>query len=189
LSVDSKDTARLFFALVPPPPLRRVLGALATSVAQRARGRAVATENVHLTAAFIGTWPVAKMSQWTDAGARCGGAPIDVTLNRLGGFSRAGVAWIGTTRTPIVLQQLAESLAAELTAAGVAVERRAFAAHITLARRCRGPFPNESVGPYDWRVDALSLMRSYTERDGARYVEVGRWPLRSERRIESDPAA
>ena len=124
-------------------------------------------------------WPLAQLSQWTEAGARCAGAPVDVMLNRLGGFSRAGIAWIGPTSTPIALQRLANALAAELTAAGVAVEPRAFAAHITLARRCRGPFPSEPIGPYDWRVEALSLMRSYTERDGARYVEVERWPLRN----------
>jgi 2'-5' RNA ligase len=175
----TETEARLFFALVPPPPLQRVLGTLAMSVAQRARGRAIAVDNVHLTLAFVGAWPLAKLSQWTEAGARCAGAPIDVMLNRLGGFSRAGIAWIGPTSTPIALQRLATALAAELAAAGVAVEPRAFAAHITLARRCRGPFPSEPIGPYDWRVEALSLMRSYTERNGARYVEMERWPLRN----------
>lgn len=179
MTIAANGHARLFFALVPPPPLQRSLAMLATSVAQRAHGRPIAVENVHLTVAFIGAWPVEQLSKWIDAGARCAGAPIDVTLNRLGGFSRAGVAWIGTTGTPIALQQLANALAAELTNAGVAIEARAFAAHVTIARRCRGPFPNEFVGPYDWRADALSLMRSYTERDGARYVEVKRWPLRS----------
>ena len=178
-TASTEPAARLFFALVPPPPLQRALGALATSVAQLAHGRAVAIDNVHLTLAFIGAWPLAKLSQWMEVGTRCAGAPIDITLNRLGGFSRAGVAWIGTVRMPIGLQQLADALAAELASAGAAVDTRAFAAHITLARRCRGPFPSEPVGPYDWRADSLSLMRSYTERDGPRYVEVERWPLRS----------
>ena len=179
MTIAADGHARLFFALVPPPPLQRLLGKLAESAAQRARGRAVATDNVHLTIAFIGAWPVAKLAQWKEAGARCAERSVDVTLNRLGGFSRAGVAWIGTTTTPAALQQLVDALALELTTAGVAVEARAFAAHVTLARRCHGPFPNEPIGPYEWRADALSLMRSYTERDGARYVEVERWPLRS----------
>lgn len=177
MTVHSKDTARLFFALVPPPPLQRLLGKLAESVAQRARGRAVATDNVHLTLAFIGAWPVANLARWTNAGARCADASCDITLNRLGGFSRAGVAWIGTTIIPNALQQLADTLATELVAAGVAVERRAYAAHVTLARRCRGPFPNESVGPYDWRADALSLMQSNAGVSGVTYAVVGQWPL------------
>ena len=178
-SSSAEPAARLFFALVPPPPLQRALGTLAASVALRTHGRAIAVDNVHLTIAFVGAWPLAKVSQWMDVGARCALKPFDVTLNRLGGFRRAGVAWIGTTSTPTALQQLASALAAELTAAGVIVEPRAFATHVTLARRCHGPYPNDAVGPYEWRVDALSLMRSYTEREAARYVEVARWPLRS----------
>ena len=174
----AKLTARVFFALVPPPALRAALVGMATSVAARAHGRPVPADNLHVTLAFIGAWPASNLSRWIDAGARCAGESMHVTLDRLGGFRGVGVAWIGARTTPVALEQLAGALGAELTAAGVPVDARAFAPHITLARRCRGPFPDEAAGPYEWTIDALVLMRSHTERTGARYVEVARWPLR-----------
>ena len=173
-----EPAVRVFFALVPPPALRHALGVLAAGVAQRAHGRAVPGDNLHVTLAFIGAWPVSRLSHWIDIGARCAGAAMHVTLDRLGGFRRAGVAWIGTGTTPPALRELAGALGTALAKAGVAVDAREFAPHLTLARRCRGPFPAEPVGPYEWRVDAIALMRSQTEPAGARYAEIARWPLR-----------
>jgi len=180
MGADAQDepAARVFFALVPPPPLREALGVLAASVAQRAHGRALPADNLHVTLAFIGAWPASRLAHWMDVGARCAGAATHVTLDRLGGFRRAGVAWIGTGTIPPPLHDLADALGAALVAANVAVDTRPFAPHLTLARRCRGPFPDEPAGPYEWSVDAIALMRSHTEPAGARYVEVGRWPLR-----------
>jgi 2'-5' RNA ligase len=174
----AEPTARVFFALVPPPPLRDELGMLAQSVARRAHGRAVLASNLHVTLAFIGAWPVSRLAHWMDVGARCAGDAMYVSLDRLGGFRRAGVAWIGSRTIPPPLQDLAAALNAALVAANVAVDMRAFAPHLTLARRCRGPFPDEPIRPYGWRVDAIALMQSHTEPAGVRYVEAGHWPLR-----------
>ena len=101
-----EPAVRVFFALVPPPALRHALGVLAAGVAQRAHGRAVPGDNLHVTLAFIGAWPVSRLSHWIDVGARCAGAAMHVTLDRLGGFRRAGVAWIGTGTTPPALREL-----------------------------------------------------------------------------------
>ena len=93
------------------------------------------------------------------------------------------MAWIGTRTIPPPLHDLADALGAALVAANVAVDTRPFAPHLTLARRCRGPFPDEPAGPYEWSVDAIALTgpdpaSAVLEPAGARYVEVGRWPLR-----------
>jgi 2'-5' RNA ligase len=171
-----EPTARVFFALVPPPSLRTVLGALATGVAQRAHGRAVPADNLHVTVAFVGAWPLSRLAQWIDAGARCAARPIQVTLDTLGGFRRAGVAWLGASAPPEALLDLGRSLDAELAAAGIA-NTRSFHPHVTLARKCRGPFPRDSAGPYQWDVDALSLMQSQPDGTGVRYDVLRQWPL------------
>jgi 2'-5' RNA ligase len=169
-------TARVFFALVPPPPLRAVLGALATGVAQRAHGRAVPADNLHVTVAFVGAWPLSRLAQWIDAGARCAARPIHVTLDTLGGFRRAGVAWLGASAPPEPLLDLGRSLNAELVAAGIA-SARPFHPHVTLARKCRGPFPRDSAGPYRLDIDALSLMQSQPDGTGVRYDVLRQWRL------------
>lgn len=177
---DARDgpTARVFFALVPPPALRQSLGVLAADVARRSRGRAVPADNLHVTVAFIGAWPVSRLSHWLEVGASCATTAMDVTLDRLGGFRRAGVTWIGATTVPPALHALAGMLGGALERSGVAVDSRAFAPHVTLARSCRGPFPNETTAPYEWRVDAIALMRSLSEPAGVHYAEIARWPLR-----------
>ena len=120
MEAPDEPAARVFFALVPPSSLRTVLGALATGVAQRAHGRAVPAANLHLTVAFVGAWPLSRLAQWIEAGARCAARPIHVTLDTLGGFRRAGVAWLGASAPPEPLLDLGRSLNAELAAAGIA---------------------------------------------------------------------
>jgi len=171
-----QPTARIFFALVPPPSLRTVLGALATGVAQSAHGRAVPADNLHVTVAFVGAWPLSRLGQWIDAGARSATRSIHVTLDTLSGFRRAGVAWLGASAPPPALLDLGRSLNAELAHAGVA-DDRPFHPHLTLARKCRGPFPRDSAGPYEWDVDTLSLMESRADVGGARYVVLREWRL------------
>jgi len=178
--VQARDgpAARLFFALVPPASLQRTLALLGHDVAQRAHGRAVPADNLHVTVAFVGACPLAQLSQWIEVGERCAGRAMRVTLDTLGGFRRTGVAWICQRDPPVALLELGNALGAALSAAGVVMETRPFHPHLTLARNCRGPFPHEPVGPYEWDVGALALMQSRTDADGARYVERYRWPLR-----------
>ena len=166
----------MFFALVPPPSLAQSLGALARDVARRARGRPVPAENIHLTLVFVGAWPSARLPALLDAGAQLRGAAIDLSLDTLGGFRRAGVAWIGAVAPPR-LTALATSLATRLAAVGVALDDRPLAPHVTLARKCRGPYPDGRVTPFSWTADAVTLLGSQTRAEGARYTPLARWPL------------
>jgi len=166
----------VFFALVPPPELAQSLGTLARDVARRAHGRPVPAENVHLTLAFVGAWRHAHLPELLDAGEQLRGAPIELRLDTLGGFRRAGVAWIGAATTS-PLGALVASLAAALASAGVALEDRLLAPHVTLARKCRGPYPDERVAPFAWTADAVTLLESQTGAEGARYRAIARWPL------------
>ncbi|HKU87519.1 MAG TPA: RNA 2',3'-cyclic phosphodiesterase [Casimicrobiaceae bacterium] len=166
----------MFFALVPPPPLAQSLGALARDVARFARGRPVPAENIHLTLAFVDAWPLARLQELLDIGASLRGEAIELSLDTLGGFRRAGVAWIGAVATP-PLGALATLLAKALAEAGVALDDRPLAPHVTLARKCRGPYPDERVAPFAWNADSVTLLESQTRAEGARYRSIARWPL------------
>ena len=178
MEAPDEPAARVFFALVPPASLRLALASLGAEVAQRAHGRAVPADNLHVTVAFVGAWPLSRLAQWIEAGARCAARPSHVTLDTLGGFRRAGVAWLGASAPPEPLLDLGRSLNAELAAAGIA-SGRAFHPHVTLARKCRGPFPRDTAGPYQWDIDALALMQSQPDGTGVRYDVVRQWPLLS----------
>jgi len=169
---------RVFVALVPPPALSAALGALAREVARRAHGRPVPADNLHLTLAFIGAWPAAQLASLLAAGAAVDSEAMRITLDTQGGFRRAGIAWIGASSPLPSLDALAKSFAPLLIANGVAHDEPRFHPHVTLARRCRGPYLHEAAGPYVWDVDSFALMRSETGTEGARYTRLASWPLR-----------
>jgi 2'-5' RNA ligase len=175
----ANGVARVFYALVPPPSLQFVLAECAREAARRAHGRPVPADNIHLTLAFVGAWPVAALPALLDIGASLEGRAMRVMLDRQGGFRRAGIAWIGTSAPPAALTELAGSLGAALLAHGVAIDGRPFHAHLTLARKCRGPYAHDGFGPLAWDVDHFVLMQSDTRAEGARYSRLASWPLRS----------
>lgn len=174
----AEPAVRVFYALVPPPALQCALGEFAREVARRAHGRPVPAENIHLTLAFVGAWPSARLPVLTGIGAALEGAPMRVTLDVQGGFRRAGIAWIGPSCAPPALAALACTLAGALAQGGIGQEERPFHPHLTLARKCRGPHAQAAVGPYEWDVGEVSLMRSDTRAEGARYEPIAQWPLR-----------
>lgn len=174
----AEPAARVFFALVPPPEVQQALGELARETAWRAHGRPVPAENMHVTLAFIGAWPVARLPTLFDAAADVHGEPTNVVLDTLGAFGRAGIAWIGPSLVPDALTRLAASLADGLSAAGVALDAQPYRPHVTLARHCRGPYPESAAGPFGFDADRFALMQSQTHAEGARYRSLATWPLR-----------
>jgi 2'-5' RNA ligase len=151
--------ARLFFAVWPgeaAAPLAR----LALDVARLAEGRAVPREKIHLTLAFLGEVPSARLDAAREAGAGVRFDGFAFALDRVGSFRGARVAWAGSSRMPAPLAALQSALAARLHACGFVPEERPFAPHATLARRTRKAVPAAAIPAIDWRVDAFTLVRS-----------------------------
>ena len=173
----AEPTARVFFALLPPPAVQRDLGDLARDVARRAHGRPVPADNMHVTLAFIGAWPIAQLPMLLDAAVAVRGDPMRIVLDALGAFRRAGIAWIGPSLVPDALRRLATSLADALSTVGVILDSQPYRPHVTLARHCRGPYPNDAAGPFAFDADRFVLMQSQTRAEGARYRIVADWSL------------
>lgn len=171
--------ARLFFALRPDAPARHSLATLAREAARATGGRAPREENLHLTLAFLGPLPLARQGDLEAIGTQAAAvaAPFLLTLDALGVFREAGVAWAGTHAVPDDLQRLFERLRALLRAAALPTERRAFHPHVTLARRCVRGLPDSAMAPVAWRVESIALMASETLPEGPRYRELASWPL------------
>ena len=171
------SATRVFYALVLSPALRPPLGDIARDTARRVHGRPVPAENLHLTLAFIGEIARSRLPTLIDVGAALQGEAMTLVLDRLGGFRRAGVAWLGASRPPRELGTFAAALVRALAAAGVPCDERPFHPHMTIARRCRVPPDEQPVGPYAWAIDEFALMQSETGTEGARYRSLAKWPL------------
>ena len=174
-------TLRLFFALWPDDAARGAIAALAREVARRTEGRATRDETIHLTLAFLGDVDANRLpvlSAIADAVARIT-PPFALKLALVGGFRDARVAWLGAEPVPAPLAALAAVLNRRLAAEAFRVERRPFAAHVTLARKCRSVPHRENVTPVAWAVDRLSLVASELASGGSRYRTHSEWPLAS----------
>jgi RNA 2',3'-cyclic 3'-phosphodiesterase len=162
---------RLFFALWPPGATAHALANWADETQRVTSGRRTAEGNIHLTLAFLGQADAQKAI----AAARrvkgdAHGLPIEEgrDLNRM--------VWVAPKKTPPALAALHEKLAMELYREEFILERRPFAAHVTLIRDARrAPLP--PVPQVEWPVREFLLVRSSVSSRGATYEPLERFTL------------
>lgn len=170
---------RLFFALWPDGRIRERLAALAADLPLRG-GRRVRPENLHLTLAFLGEVPAAQAACLEAAAAGVRAAPFELVLDRLGGFGRTRVVWLGCRHQPEPLLALVRALNQALAeGCGYLPEARPFAAHLTVARRARHPPRPQDVGPVPWPVSEFVLVESDLDPEGVRYRLRRTYPLKA----------
>ena len=143
----------------------------------------------HLTAAFFGDVPENHAPELTTRLARVAARHQTVTLRFAGGggFSRsarASILYAGVDGSVSQLSALADSCSAAGRRVGLAMERRAFRPHVTLARvKGRAPLDVRPIvarldgyaGP-TWTSSEIVLMRSHLGPQ-PRHEPIGRWPL------------
>jgi 2'-5' RNA ligase len=178
-STADRRPLRLFFAAWPDAPARHALAALAQRVASECAGRATREQSLHVTLAFLGAVQRDRLADAGAAGSAAAAAasPFALTLDRLGGVRREGVAWLAAERPPEMMSRLHDALAQSLAQRGFAVEHRALRPHVTLARRCARLPDHRLPASVSWTVDRLALVASAPERGGSRYESIATWPL------------
>jgi len=174
-----RTTLRLFFALWPAPLTRAALAHVAQEVAHETGGRVVSSDNLHLTLAFLGDRPGELVHTLREVADGIEGAAFTLRLDTVGYWRKAGIAWLGSDAPSIELNGLQRDLVQRLADAGIALEARAFAPHITLSRRIRTIVQRRLLQPIAWPVDSLALVASELGREGARYSVLATWPLRA----------
>ena len=167
---------RLFLAIWPDDAAAKRLSSLAADAAKRTGGRAVPGANIHLTLAFLGDVPEARVPE-IEAIARSVTAPtFQVSLDELGSFRKAKVAWIGCSTVPAVLACLERDLTQGLRAAGFALDDRPYAPHVTLVRKIDRRLGPETAEAIEWRASAFELVR--TEFGKGSYSRLAAYSLR-----------
>ena len=164
---------RLFFAIWPDAAARERLEALAAEVARVARGKPVPAANFHLTLAFLGEVEEARARLLPSIAGEIEARPFRLSLDRVGSFPRARVAWAGCAKAAVELAGLQAALAAGLAEGGFALEERPFAPHLTLARKTTASLPPAAIEPIAWRVEEFALVRSRA----GRYETAASWRL------------
>lgn len=183
-----QPTQRMFFALWPSANLQRELSRVAQEMHFAFGGRAVATPNIHLTLAFLGSVPGERVDELLAIGASIRASRFILNLTETGCWKRSGVGWIAPGESPRALENLVLALRQRLIASRFGVDDKPFAPHLTLLRKanCR-PRPSQPAAalpqspgvqlPVAWDVRRFVLMRSETLENGPVYTRAGAWAL------------
>jgi 2'-5' RNA ligase len=159
---------RLFFALWPPSETALALHEWAKGL----EGRATPAEKIHLTLAFLGGVEPTKLAT---AAKGVQAEPFELTVDSTKYVRRNHMVWVGPREMPEGLRLLVERLHLALHRTGFIVERRPFAAHVTLLRKARRPAAIAPLPKVAWPVREFALVNSA----GGAYVDVERFRLDS----------
>ena len=166
---------RLFFAVWPPAETAHALATWAREAQALTGGRVSAEANIHLTLAFLGEAdPQRALRAAASVEVRAHELPIEKSHY----WRENSIVWAGPRETPGELKALHERLAMALYREEVMLERRPFAAHVTLIRKARAatlpPLP-----AVEWPVREFVLVRSRVSSKGSTYEPVQRFTLRA----------
>ncbi|WP_303901027.1 RNA 2',3'-cyclic phosphodiesterase [Thiohalomonas denitrificans] len=168
---------RLFFALWPEVAIQQRMAYWAERCAKSCGGKRVPEANIHLTLAFLGGVAPEQRGCLEAVVDEVTVAPFELSLDRIGYWSRSRALWLSTTHTSPELLELAMALRAAMSVCGLKVEERPFRTHLTLRRRAhRGPRFRE-IDPIVWHATNFALVASETHPEGARYQVLRRWRL------------
>ena len=167
---------RVFFAVWPDQAAAEALSDAATAAQATCGGRTMRLETLHLTLAFLGDLPVARVDVAKRIADGVTAASFDLVLDQLGYWRHNRILW-ASGGVPAGLTFIAGSLQRDLRAAGFALDARAFAPHVTLLRDAHCADMPTLAQPIRWPVREFVLAESRLSSAGARYDIIGRWPL------------
>ena len=163
------ETKRLFFALWPDDRQRDRLRNTLTPAARELEGDAVLRGNWHVTLAFVGVFPAARIPELTTAAAGIAVEPFRLRFDRVDYWPRPRLGVLLAPAVPAELERLVTALNGVLVAAGVAVDDRQFRPHVTFLKRAR-PFETARIGqPLDTSWDSFELIESVPGPGGSTY--------------------
>jgi type IV pilus assembly protein PilA len=164
---------RIFFALWPPAQTAHALSQWAQEAQRSTGGRVTAEDKIHLTLAFLGDADAGKA---VHAAKKTTGVAHALPLEQARYWRENDIVWAGPRETPGALKALHESLSRALYREEFILERRPFAAHVTLIRKARAA-PLPALPALEWPVREFSLVRSSLSSRGSRYEVLERFAL------------
>ena len=170
-------THRLFFALWPSDEVRQAIVEALSRLPAQLDGRVMQTQNLHATLHYVGQVTESTKDCMHAAAQSVKAEGFQLNIDRLGLFPKAKIFWMGAQNTPEQLMQLHVKLGTALEDCGFVTDKRAFALHLTLLRKCRGPVPAETGFSIPWRVEEFVLVESITYKEGIKYQVLERYSL------------
>jgi len=181
-------TRRLFFALWPDDLQRAALKHATAKTVRRCGGRPVSEPNLHVTLAYLGSVPEARIEELSTIGRRTAAAfprsalPILVSLEGFEHWAKPQLLTVvgepaaaGSPATGVA--GLARTLTRETAESGFSPDLKPFRAHVTVARKVTRPPRSCALPEVSWSFDAFALIESRTLAEGPVYSVVESYVL------------
>jgi RNA 2',3'-cyclic 3'-phosphodiesterase len=165
---------RIFFAVWPPVQTARSLAQWAHETRQKTGGKTTPEDKIHLTLAFLGDGDAQRAIR---AAKRVKANAHELPIEQARYWRENNIVWAGPRETPPPLKALFDSLSVELYREEFILERRPFAAHVTLIRKARASKSLPPLPSLDWPVDEFVLVRSELSSAGSSYEPLERFRL------------
>jgi len=166
---------RLFFALWPGSNVRAQLAACARNLRPECGGRMPAAPKLHMTLAFLGDTPLARLAELQALAARVQVPAFQLTLDTLAWWRRNHIVWAGPAQCPAALCRLVSALEESLQTGCFCYDARDFVAHVTLLRDARSAPDASRLTAIAWTVCDFVLVRSLLP--AGQYQVMARFPL------------
>jgi len=140
---------------------------------------AVPASNFHVTLAFLGQVLPKQLDALGEAVKQVSDShTFDVTLNRVGYWSKPKALWLGCEQTQDVHLQLSKRLHQIANSAGLQLPKQDYVAHLTVARKCIINPPAPLIEPrFNWHNAEFHLYESVSGKKGVSYHIRQSWPL------------
>lgn len=165
---------RIFFAVWPPAETARALAQWAREAQRATGGRTTDEEKIHLTLAFLGE---AGPERAVRAARKVQAAAHSLPIEQARYWRDNRIVWAGPRETPPPLLDLFKRLEFELYKEDFILERRPFAAHVTLIRKAHAAKSLPPLPALEWPVSELLLVRSSLSGAGSSYAPLEHFPL------------
>jgi len=164
--------------LWPSDAVREQLASLTHHFHRQFGGRPMAPDSLHITLAFLGETPNARLFDLQTLGQSITTPSFALTLNRAGCWQK-GIFWLGPTEAPPALLSLASALHQGLKVADIFFDdSKPFKPHLTLMRKAEAPRNwQDAITPIEFSVSDFALVRSASASSGVQYEDVARFPL------------
>ena len=166
---------RLFFAIWPPRETAQALHAWAIEAQRLCGGRVMRAETMHLTLAFLGDVEEERLPDLTGLAVKADRHLLPIEQARYWRHNR--IVWAGPLETPDATMRLVAGLNENLSEKNFDVEKRAFAAHVTLLREAGKSAELPPVPAVAWPVEEFLLVCSQLGPKGPHYETVARFTL------------
>jgi 2'-5' RNA ligase len=140
-------------------------------------GRFSHDDNLHLTLAFIGECSPKNVDKIRAIMDTVTFDPFEVTVDRLGTFSRGTLWWAGV-REDKPLMNLQTEITHKLALRGFETDGRKYNPHITLGREVAGDYLVSMIEPFGETVGTIDLMKSERIEGKLTYTSIyrrGKW--------------